>query len=53
MITGTPELIARRREEIVNARESLYQTMRFKDSTLREIGGATTFSRPTVSPVPA
>ena len=48
MIKGTPELIAQRREEIVNACESLYQTMSFKDITLKEIGSVTSFSRPTI-----
>ena len=48
MIKGTPELIAERREEIVNACEQLYQTMSFKDITLKEIGSVTTFSRPTI-----
>lgn len=48
MVKGTPELIARRREEIVNACEGLYQTMSFKDITLKEIGSATSFSRPTI-----
>ena len=48
MIKGTPELIAERREEIVNACETLYQTMSFKDITLKEIGNVTSFSRPTI-----
>ena len=48
MIKGTPELIAQRRDEIVNACEGLYQTMSFKDITLKEIGSATSFSRPTI-----
>ena len=48
MIKGTPELIAQRREEIVNACESLYRTMSFKEITLKEIGQATSFSRPTI-----
>ena len=48
VIKGTPELIAQRREEIVNACESLYQAMSFKDITLKEIGSATSFSRPTI-----
>ncbi len=48
MIKGTPELIAERREEIVNACESLYQSMNFKDITLKEIGKVTSFSRPTI-----
>ena len=45
MIKGTPELIAERREEIVNACEQLYQTMGFKEITLKEIGKIT-ISRP-------
>ncbi len=48
MIKGTPEFIAERREEIVNACEKLYQTMSFKDITLKEIGTAVPFSRPTI-----
>lgn len=48
MIKGTPELIAGRREEIVNACEKLYQTMSFKDITLKEIGNEVPFSRPTI-----
>lgn len=48
MIKGTPELVAQRREEIVNACEALYQTMSFKDITLKEIGQVTSFSRPTI-----
>lgn len=48
MIKGTPELIAQRREEIVNACEGLYQTMSFRDITLKEISNATSFSRPTI-----
>ena len=48
MIKGTPELIARRREEIINACEALYQTMGFREITLKEIGKATSFSRPTI-----
>ncbi len=48
MIKGTPELIATRREEIVNACERLYQTMSFKEITLKEIGAETSFSRPTI-----
>ena len=48
MFKGTPEIIAQRREEIVNACEQLYQTMSFKDITLKEISSFTSFSRPTV-----
>lgn len=48
MIKGTPELIAGRREEIINACEQLYQTMSFRDITIKEIGNVTSFSRPTI-----
>ena len=48
MVKGTPELIAERREEIINACEKLYQTMSFKDITLKKIGNVTSFSRPTI-----
>ena len=48
MIKGTPELIAERREEIINACEQLYKTMSFKEITLKEIGNITSFSRPTI-----
>ena len=48
MIKGTPELIAERREEIINACEQLYQTMSFREITLKEIGNLTSFSRPTI-----
>ena len=48
MFKGTPEIIAQRREEIVGACEKLYQTMSFKDITLKEIGNVTSFSRPTI-----
>jgi len=48
MIKGTPELIAQRREEIINACEQLYQAMSFKEITLKEIGKITSFSRPTI-----
>ena len=48
MFKGTPEIVTQRREEIVNACEQLYKTMSFKDITLKEIGGVTSFSRPTI-----
>ena len=44
----TPEQIARKREEIVSACEQLYQTMSFREITLKEIGNITSFSRPTI-----
>ena len=48
MFKGTPEIIAQRREEIVGVCEKLYQTMSFKDITLKEISSVTSFSRPTI-----
>ena len=48
MIKGTPELIAGRREEIINACEKLYGTMSFREITLKEIGNMVPFSRPTI-----
>ncbi len=44
----TPEEIARKREEIINACEQLYRTMSFREITLKEIGNITSFSRPTI-----
>ena len=44
----TPEQIALKREEIINACEKLYQTMSFREITLKEIGNITSFSRPTI-----
>ena len=44
----TSEQIARKREEIINACEQLYQTMSFREITLKEIGNITSFSRPTI-----
>lgn len=48
MRKGTPEDIAQRREEIVDACEQLYRTMSFREITLKEIGKITSFSRPTI-----
>ena len=44
----TPEQIIQKREEIINACEQLYQTMSFREITLKEIGNLTSFSRPTI-----
>ena len=44
----TPEQITQKRDEIINACEKLYQTMNFREITLKEIGNITTFSRPTI-----
>ena len=48
MPKGSPELTASRRNEIIRACEKLYQTMSFKQITLKEIGNETSFSRPTI-----
>ena len=48
MVKGTPELIADRREAIINACEKLYQTKSFREITLKEIGSEVPFSRPTI-----
>ena len=48
MRKGTPEEIARKREEIVDACEQLYQTTSFREITLKEISKITSFSRPTI-----
>ena len=48
MFKGKPELIAQRREEIINACEQIYKTMSFREITLKEIGNMTSFSRPTI-----
>ena len=48
MIKGTPELIAGRREVIINACEKLYETMSFREITLKDIGNIVPFSRPTI-----
>ncbi|MBQ5986178.1 MAG: TetR/AcrR family transcriptional regulator [Clostridia bacterium] len=48
MVKGTPETVAQRRETIINACETLYQSMSFKDITLKEIGNEVPFSRPTI-----
>ena len=48
MPKGSPERTAARKDEIVKACEKLYQTMSFKEITLKEIGDVTSFSRPTI-----
>ena len=48
MPKGSPELTAARKEEIINACEQLYQTMSFKEITLKEIGNATSFTRTSI-----
>ncbi len=48
MPKGSPELTEARRDEIINACEKLYQTMSFKEITIKEIGNATSFTRTSI-----
>ena len=48
MPKGSPELTEARREEIINACEKLYQTMGFKEITIKEIGNVTSFTRTSI-----
>ena len=48
MSRGSIELTNARREEIISACEKLYQTMSFKEITLKDIAGATSFTRTSI-----
>ena len=48
MPKGSMELTNARREEIISACEKLYQTMSFKEITLKDIAGATSFTRTSI-----
>ena len=48
MPRGSAELTNARREEIISACEKLYQTMSFKEITLKDIAGATSFTRTSI-----
>ena len=48
MPKGSEELINARKEEIVNACAGLYETMGFKEITIRDIGAKTTFTRTSI-----
>ena len=48
MPAGSIERTNARKEEIINACEKLYQTMSFKNITLKEIGKETSFSRTSI-----
>ena len=48
MPKGSQELTNARKDEIINACEKLYQTMNFRDITIKEIGNATSFTRTSV-----
>ena len=48
MPKGSEELTLARREEIVNACAALYETMGFKEITIRDIGEKTSFTRTSI-----
>lgn len=48
MPKGSAELTNTRKEEIIRACASLYETMSFKDITIKEIGAATSFTRTSI-----
>ena len=48
MPKGSVELTNARKEEIVNACAALYETMGFKDITIRDIGAKTSFTRTSI-----
>lgn len=48
MPKGSEALTAARKEEIISACAKLYQTMSFKDITMKEIGNATSFTRTSI-----
>ena len=48
MPKGSPELVSARKEEIIAACETLYQTMGFREITIKEIADYTSFSRPSI-----
>ena len=48
MPKGSPELTSARKEEIIAACRKLYETMSFKEITLKEIGQLTSFTRTSI-----
>lgn len=48
MPKGSPELTNARKEEIISACEKLYETMSFKEITIKEIANFTSFTRPSI-----
>ena len=48
MPKGSPELTNARKEEIIAACRNLYETMSFKDITIKEIGQQTSFTRTSI-----
>lgn len=48
MSRGSPAHTAARREEIISACATLYETMSFREITIKEIGAATSFTRTSI-----
>ena len=48
MPKGSPELTQTRKNEIVSACEKLFQTMSFREITIKEIAEETSFTRPSI-----
>ena len=48
MPRGSAELTSARREEIIQACQTLYQRMSFKEITMKDIAGATSFTRTSI-----
>ena len=48
MSRGSPKLTAARKEEIIAACAKLYETMSFREITIKEIGAATSFTRTSI-----
>ncbi len=48
MSRGSPALTEARKEEIIEACARLYETMSFKEITIKEIGAATSFTRTSI-----
>ncbi len=48
MPKGSEKLTKKRKEEIIDACASLYETMSFKDITIRDIGSRTSFTRTSI-----
>ena len=48
MPKGSPELTSARKQEIIDACRKLYETMSFKEITLKEIGQQTSFTRTSI-----
>ena len=48
MPKGSKELTSARKDEIINACAALYETMSFREITLKEIGRQTSFTRTSI-----